>query len=160
MEPPEAMHHLQSLVFISLLIASAALVVSCSADRPSDDASATASLLRKQADAWDRAIIQKNERAIAANMSDDFRHIDKHGSISDKQTFLREIMSPDLVIHPYTVDDLDVRIYGTCALLCGTTRMTGTYQGQTFQSHYRYIDTYAYSNGAWKVANVQISPIP
>ena len=93
-------------------------------------------------------------------MAEDFRHIDKRGSISDKRTFVHEIMSDDLVIHPYTVEDFDIRIYGTCALLCGRAHMTGTYQGEPFQSHYRYIDTYSYSDGSWKIVSVQISPIP
>ncbi|MBI5470911.1 MAG: nuclear transport factor 2 family protein [Ignavibacteriae bacterium] len=153
-------HVVRSVFLASALIVVSAFLVSCSTRGPAEDSTLAASLLRKQADAWDQAIIQKNENAIASNMSEDFRHIDKRGSISDKKTFLREIMSPDLVIHPYTVQDFDMRIYGTCALLCGRTQMTGTYQGKPFQSHYRYIDTYSYSNGSWKVVNVQITAIP
>jgi len=152
--------NIKSVLQASLLVSLPAFLSSCSSGKPPTDIAAVTSTLRKQADAWDQAIIQKNESAIAANMSADFRHIDKHGSISDKSTFLRDIMSENLVIHPYTVDDFDIRLYGTCALLCGRTQMTGTYQGRAFQSHYRYIDTYSYSSGAWKVVNVQITAIP
>ena len=60
-------------------------------------------------------------------------------------------MAPDLVIHPYGVEDFDVRVYGDCALLCGRTRMTGVYQGKPFQSHYRYVDTYVRQDGKWVV---------
>ena len=155
-----AIHAVKSVFLAWLLISFSIHLVSCSSGTPTEDPILTALLLRKQADAWDQAIILKNENAIAANMSDDFRHIDKRGSISDGKTFLREIMSEDLVIHPYSVEDFDVRLYGTCALLCGRTQMTGTYQGKPFQSHYRYIDTYSYANGSWKVVNVQITAIP
>lgn len=115
--------------------------------------------LKQQADQWDQAIIRKDNDAIAGNMSNDFRHIGRTGEISNKETFLREINSPDLVIDPYIVEDFDIRIYGGCALLCGRTRMTGTYKGKPFQSHYRFIDTYRRDNGQWKVCNVQITSI-
>lgn len=145
-----------------LLVASIGAVAStsCTTLRPGQGSGEDAAALKRQADAWDQAIIVKDLDAIAANMSEDFRHIGRNGGIADKQAFLENIMSPDLVIDPYTVEDFDVRIYGDCALLCGRTRMTGTYQGEPFQSHYRYIDTYTRVDGRWKVCNVQISAIP
>jgi ketosteroid isomerase-like protein len=153
-------HYIPSKALGYIVIGTTALLFSCSSHVPEENPATTASILRKQSDDWDKAIIEKRRDAIASNMSDDFRHIDKRGSISDKQAFLLDIMSDDLVIHPYTVEDFDVRVYGTCALLCGRTRMTGTYQGKPFQTHYRYIDTYAFANGSWKVVSVQTSPIP
>jgi hypothetical protein len=116
--------------------------------------------LTEQANKWDRDIVQKDLAAIAFNMSNDFRQIQKNGGIVDKTTFLREITSPDLVIDPYTVEDFDIRIYSDIALLCGRTRMTGRYCGENFSSHYRYIDIYVRDKNAWKVCSVQITAIP
>jgi len=116
--------------------------------------------LKTQAEAWDQAILRKDASAIADNMSADFRHIGKTGDMADRAAFLKDLLSPDLVIHPYTVEDFDVRIYGDCALLCGRTRMTGTYQGKPFKSHYRYIDTYVRQDGRWRVCSVQITAMP
>jgi ketosteroid isomerase-like protein len=120
---------------------------------------ALAAQLKTQADAWDQAILRKDAKAIADNMSVDFRHIGKAGDIADRAAFLKDLLSPDLVIHPYAVEDFDVRIYGDSALLCGRTRMTGTYKGQPFKSHYRYIDTYVRQEGRWRVCSVQITAI-
>jgi ketosteroid isomerase-like protein len=116
--------------------------------------------LTAQADAWDKAIVRKDRAAIEANMADDFRQIDRAGNVETKKSFVDGLMSPDLVIDPYTVEDFDVRVYGDTALLSGRTRMTGRYQGQPFSSHYRYIDVYVRQAGAWKIVSVQISPIP
>ena len=58
------------------------------------------------------------------------------------------------------MEDFDVRFYGDVALLSGRTRLTGRYQGETFVSHYRYIDIYVRRDGEWKIVSVQISPIP
>jgi ketosteroid isomerase-like protein len=116
--------------------------------------------LALQAEAWDSAIVRKDFAAIAGNMTLDFRQVRRDGSMVNREVFLRDITSPDLVIDPYTVEDFDARLYGDVALLCGRTRMTGRFQGEAFTSHYRYIDTYVRRDGKWKVCNVQITSIP
>lgn len=118
-----------------------------------------AALLKRQADLWDDAIIRKDRAAIEANMADDFRQIDGSGNIETKATFIEGLMSPQLEIDPYTVEDFDARFFGDVALLSGRTQMTGRYAGQPFSSHYRYIDVYVRRNGDWKVVSVQISRI-
>lgn len=115
--------------------------------------------LKAQADAWDRAIVAKDRAAIAANMAEDFRQIDAHGNVESKASFIDGLVTPDLELDPYTVEDFEVRIYGSTALLSGRTRMTGRYAGKPFSTHYRYIDVYVKRGGAWKIVSVQISPI-
>ena len=141
------------------MLAFAFLPLACGPQAAGSD-HALAAQLKAQADAWDQAIIRKDAKAIAENMSGDFRHIDKSGDMSDRAAFLRDLLSPDLVIHPYGVEDFDIRIYGDCALLCGRTRMTGTYQGKPFRSHYRYVDTYVRQDGRWRVCSVQVTAVP
>jgi ketosteroid isomerase-like protein len=147
---------------LSIAALALALLAAC-ASMTSDDASgrsATVASLTAQADAWDKAIVRKDRAAIEANMADDFRQIDGAGNVETKASFVDDLVSPDLAIDPYTVEDFDVRLYGDVALLSGRTRMTGTYQGKAFNSHYRYIDIYVRRNGAWKIVSVQISRIP
>lgn len=124
------------------------------------DRATVVAALTARADAWDQAIVRKDRAAIEANMAEEFRHIDGRGNVEYRQAFIDGLMSPELEIDPYGVEDFDVRLYGDVALLCGRTRMTGRYQGEPFTSHYRYIDTYVRKDGAWKVVNVQISKIP
>jgi ketosteroid isomerase-like protein len=131
----------------------AALTVGCAAKAPAPDPAADRAQLVRQADAWDQAIVRKDVAAISANMSEDFRQVRSNGDVAD-------IVSPDLTIEPYTVDDLDVRLYGDVALLSGHTRMKGSYQGSPFATHYRYIDVYVRLEGSWQVASVQITTIP
>jgi len=116
--------------------------------------------LSAQADGWDKAIVRKDRSAIEANMADDFRQIDGSGNVVGKAAFVDDLVSTELQIDPYGVEDFDVRVYGDVALLSGRTRMTGKYQGKPFASHYRYIDVYVRRGGAWKIVSVQISRIP
>jgi ketosteroid isomerase-like protein len=115
--------------------------------------------LTAQADAWDQAIVRKDRAAIESNMAEDFRQIDGAGNVETKTSFVEGILSERLEIDPYTVEDIDVRLYGDVALLSGRTRMTGRFDGGPFASHYRYIDVYVRRNGAWKIVSVQITKL-
>ena len=127
----------------------------CSPQNQTESEASIIAILKGKSDSWDQAIIRKDLKAIGENMAEDFRHIGMSGELSDRAVFLKEIVSPDLVINPYTVEDFDIRLYGECALLCGRTKMTGTYKGKPFESHYRYIDLYRRIGGEWKVCSVQ-----
>ena len=121
------------------------------------DVTSLKALLAQQAADWDVAICRKDKAGIEKNMGEGFRHIGPSADANDGAKFLADILDPALTIDPYTVEDQDVRIYGEIALLSGTTRMTGTYQGKPFKSHYRYVDTYNLQHGRWVVVNIQIT---
>jgi len=139
---------------ISMIAAALALgAMSAFAVSPSEE-------LARQADAWDKAIIRKDRAAIAENMAEDLRQISARGDVAGKAAFLDAITSPKLVINPYGVEDMDIRFYGdSVALVSGRTRMTGSYDGKAFGSHYRYIDVYVRKEGKWRVSSVQITPV-
>lgn len=124
------------------------------ADAPN---SADVAQLTRQSNAWDEAIVRKDRAAIEANMAEDFRQIDGDADLETKASFVEGLMSPQLKIDPYTVEDFEIRLYGDVALLSGRTRMNGAYNGKPFKSHYRYIDIYVRKNGSWRVASVQIT---
>jgi len=126
------------------------------ADKPAD----TIAHLTQLSNNWDKAIWEKKEAAIAANMADDFRMIDGYGNVEDKKAFVADIVDPQLSINPYTVEEFDVRLFGDTALLSGRTKMTGTHAGKPFTSNYRYIDIYVRRNGVWKIVSVQVTKFP
>lgn len=113
--------------------------------------------LKRISDAWDAAIVRKDRAAIEANMRTDLRQIDGAGTIVGKDLFVDELMAPTLRIHPYTVEDFEIRVYHDVALLSGRTRMTGTEDGKAFRTHYRYIDIYVRDGRTWRIASVQIT---
>lgn len=113
----------------------------------------TATQLRAQADAWDSAIVRKDVTAISQNMAESFQHIDSEGRLSNKAQFLTGITSDKLVIQPYEPEDIEIRFYGDVALMTGTTKLQGAYNGKPFKTHYRYTDTYFKESGIWNLAH-------
>ena len=103
--------------------------------------------LTRLSDAWDKAILRKDEAAITGNMAEDFRQIDGYGNVESRKSFVAGLVDPRLTIDPYTVEDFEVRLYGDTALLSGRTHMTGRYDGKPFESNYRYIDVYVRRDG-------------
>ena len=119
----------------------------------------TADELRAQATAWDRDIVRRDRAGIEKNLHPKFFQIDKTGARHERAEFIEGLLDPKLQIDPYTVPDLEVHQFGTTALLTGTTRLSGHYDGKPFQTHYRYIDTYVRENGRWSIVAVQITAI-
>src|ERR1044072_7500491 len=124
------------------LLALAALATASALAFGADARDSDAATLKKLSDAWDAAIIRKDERAIADNMAEDFRQIDPRANLETKKSFVAGIRAPKLTIDPYTVEEFEIRQYGDTALLSGRTHMTGKYDGKPFESNYRYIDIY------------------
>lgn len=124
------------------------------------DKAADVATLTKLSNDWDKAIVAKDEKAIAGNMAEDFRQIDGYGNLETKQSFVKGLVDPKLTINPYTVEEFEVRLYGDTALLSGRSHLTGTYEGKAFESNYRYIDIYVRRNGTWKIVSVQITKFP
>jgi ketosteroid isomerase-like protein len=144
----------RGIVFAALLFACMSQVFA--ADKTAD----VIAHLRQLSDNWDKVIVAKDEAAIAGNMAEDFRIIDRRGNIEGKKAFVDGILDPKLTINPYTVEDFEVRLYGDTALLSGRSHMTGSYEGQPFTSNYRYIDIYVRKGGVWKIVSVQITALP
>jgi ketosteroid isomerase-like protein len=151
---------------VAALLLGASMLAGCASPARTtmtDDTATLTALLRAQADAWDKAIVRKDRAAIEANMAEDFRQIDGSGNVETKRSFVDDLVSADLQLDPYTVEEFEVRLLGdvaNVALLSGRTRMTGRYQSKPFASHYRYIDIYVRRDGQWKIVSVQISRIP
>ena len=140
-----------------LRIVCAALLLSATV--AAADQAADVATLTRLSDDWDKAIVRKDEAAIAGNMAEDFRQIDGYGNLETKKTFVAGIVDPKLTIDPYTVEDFEVRLYGDTALLSGRTHMTGRYDGKPFTSNYRYIDIYVRRAGSWKIVSVQVTKL-
>jgi ketosteroid isomerase-like protein len=139
-------------------LAAATLVAGCASSSPTTpNADAVKAQLIAQADAWDKAIVRKDRAAIEANLHAAFFQIGRRGERSSRAEFVDGLLDPKLAIDPYTVDGLEVHLHGDTALLTATTRMRGAYDGQRFESHYRYIDVYLRENGVWKIVSVQIT---
>jgi ketosteroid isomerase-like protein len=87
------------------------------------------------------------------HLADDFVVIESDGSIFNKAEFLMNTAKgPDVV--DYTLQKVDVRIYGNVALVQATGLWTGK---DGLKGMSRYVDVYVKAGGAWKTVSAQIT---
>lgn len=87
------------------------------------------------------------------HLADDFVVIESDGSVLDKTEFLANTAKgPDVA--DYTLQDVNVRIYGNVALIQATGHWTGK-DGSKGLS--RYIDVYVKAGAEWKTVSAQIT---
>lgn len=115
--------------------------------------------LKNQSHEWIKAVVTKNREALEARMAESFFMIDVDGRTVDKQSFIKNVTSVDLVIEPYNFEDFNIRIYGDTAIINATNKMRGTYQGNPFTRYYRYTDVFVREGDVWRVVSVQATII-
>ena len=87
------------------------------------------------------------------HLAEDFVVIESDGSVLNKDQFLTNTAKgPD--VNDYTLQDVDVRLYGEVALVQATGTWTGK-NGSAGMS--RYIDVYVKTSGEWKTVSAQIT---
>jgi ketosteroid isomerase-like protein len=113
------------------------------------DKSTLARLNQEYVDAFMNADVEWYRKHLA----DDFVVIESDGSVFNKTEFLTNTAKgPD--VDDYTLQEVDVRIYGDVALVRATGHWTGK-NGSNGMS--RYIDVYARTAAGWKAVSAQIT---
>jgi len=87
------------------------------------------------------------------HLADDFVVIESDGSVLNKSEFLtKTAKGPD--VDDYTLQEVDVRIYGNVALVRATGRWTGKDDSKGVS---RYTDVYVKTGAEWKAVSAQIT---
>ena len=87
------------------------------------------------------------------HLAEDFVVIESDGSVLNKDQFLTNTAKgPD--VNDYTLQDVNVRLYGEVALVQATGTWTGK-NGAAGMS--RYFDVYVKTSGEWKTVSAQIT---
>jgi ketosteroid isomerase-like protein len=103
---------------------------------------------QRLAAAWVNSDLEFINRVLA----DEWSVTDAAGRVLDKRQVLREAFeSKDRQIESLQIDDVQVRIFGGCAVVTGRTRATGRYQGSSMSVTLRFTDVFVRRAGNWQV---------
>jgi len=107
---------------------------------------------------WNRALEDKDIKALDLILDDTVASIDIDGSRQSKAEFLASIKAPDY--HPpaqAVTEQNSVEVYGDSAVVVGIFRTRFVEKGKKFVNRERFVDTWARINGTWKcVATVAV----
>ncbi len=133
------------VVAVSVLLLGAALAVAWQ-QSISDDGGWVLGLEK----AWNRALEEKNVKALDMVLANTFVSIDIDGSVSSRSEFLASIASPDYQPSQAVTEESKVQVYGDAAVVVGVFRVKGTEKGKPYVHRERFVDTWIKSNGKWQ----------
>jgi len=81
------------------------------------------------------------------------------GSEIDKPALLAVISSKRLKFESVEVLDSRERRHENAAIITGSTRMRGSFEGQPFAAHSRYTHVFINEGGEWRFVSAQGTPI-
>jgi ketosteroid isomerase-like protein len=136
---------LLSLLLVSTVSASAARAESKPAKAPAGDVVKAAELKRFEA-------AQKNDlEALGKLLADDLTYTHSTGVLETKAVFLDSLRSGKLQFKKIEPGELQVRVYGTTAIINGTAKLAVVSDGQPKDVSIRFTDVWVSHAGQWQM---------
>jgi len=114
--------------------------------------------IRQLNDEWVKAIMRADAEALGRIMADDF-YFTYPLEGDDKAQFIADITSGDLKIQHITREQLNVRVFGTTAVLTARDSATWLYHGRELSGQYKIMSVFAEREGRWQLCAVQACPM-
>ncbi len=105
-------------------------------------------------------ILEKDAKHAAGFYADDFILTTSSGKTKYKQTILDEIASKDLALDVNETSNVEVRMFGSTAVLTGTLHQKGVYRGKEFDVWMLVTDTWVETSSGWKILSGHASSQP
>lgn len=112
------------------------------------------------------AVSQFNEAFSTGNVArlvfmiaDDYKHTNASSKAIDAKSWVnylhkrnKDLQSKNLIVHSYDMDQIEVVLYGTSAIVTGRVKTSTTYNGNLRNNEYRVTHFWVYENERWKRA--------
>jgi ketosteroid isomerase-like protein len=106
---------------------------------------------------WNQAAQGKDLKALAALLDDAFVYVDPDGKMLTKVEVLADVQaSRGLQI---VSESMVVHLHGDTAVVTGIYQIKGVDRGKAFVRRDRFVDTWHYTNGAWRSIASLATPI-
>jgi ketosteroid isomerase-like protein len=128
-----------------LLLASLGQAV---AQNPKDNSQQTKLLVMEHL--WNEAQVNRDARALDSMIGAAFVNTEYDGEVSDKAKFLADIKDPHFNLTNLAIQDLKVSMYADSAVVVGTYKTKGSYQGKPYEHVGRFTDTWVFTEGRWQ----------
>jgi ketosteroid isomerase-like protein len=106
-----------------------------------------------------QAFVSNDAEAIGRQMAEDWTIITPEGNVLDRSTFLAIIKSGDLSHAVMEFADMEVRVYGSSAIVTARATSKGKFKGQQFSEVERSTDVFVKQGGNWKCVLTQLTRI-
>jgi hypothetical protein len=126
--------------------------VTVAATQPSPDTSAALFALENR---WIQALEKSDTEFLSVLFGKDFVDTDEAGHRSDKTAVMAALKSGALKLRKLELSNMKAYVYGTAAIVTGTSVQDGTYEGHGLAAKIVFTDTFIREGGAWKAVASQ-----
>lgn len=118
----------------------------------------TEQLLRQMNDEWVKALVRRDGETLERILAEDF-FVAYPLEGDDKAQFISDVTSGDLIFEHLTRHQLNVRVFGSTAVLTARDSAKWIYRGRNLEGQYKVIHVYAERNNRWQLVAVQVCPM-
>src|SRR5882672_7504658 len=129
-----------------------------SSDQRHHPAIAVEQHVRQLNDDWVKAIVRGDGETLDRVMADDFLFTYPLEG-DDKAQFIADVTSGNLKIEHLTREQVNVRVFGSTAVLTARDSATWLYHGRELSGQYKIIKVFAERNGQWQLCAFQACPM-
>ncbi len=147
--------HLAPMKYLPALAALFLSLVAARADQTADQSE----LLRLEKTGA-AAIISADLKALGEFFSADWKIVDSDASMMEREQLFKAMKDGVLTFASYEQSELEVRIYGDAAVVIGTGKSKGAWNGESFKSHERFTDVFIRREGKWLCVSTHTSEFP
>ena len=115
--------------------------------------------IKKLEQDWAAATVKDGPAAVDKYEADDIMSVDPTGRVTDKTQDKKDLSSGDLKFQSIVVSDLTIHVYGSTAVVIGTSTIKGSYKGQDIGGAYRYTDVWVKRGGKWQAVASQSTKV-
>ena len=112
----------------------------------------------KRLEAYDAALLDRDEKKLGQLLDDDGRFIDAEGRALDKKGYIAEFVT-DKTYESASSTDVTTRVVGNTVIQTAIWTARGTKQGKAFQKKVRYMTVWVKKGDTWVVTAEQSTPI-
>ena len=152
----------QSLIYALLLtlVVSALVVGQGTTKSKGAQAGGVEQQLKQMEDDWQKATRTKDAAALKRIIAEDWVATDEMGKILNREQYLSQTTSNPDVIQSNENFDMQVRVYGSTAVVTGGLTERGTRNGTAYLDTYRWTDVFVKRGGHWQAVVSQWAKVP
>ena len=106
---------------------------------------------------WAKVTLARDTVGLDRILASDYIYTDADAHPITKAEFLASLTSGEATFAMFTVDDMQVRVYGDAAVVLGQVVLKGRYKGQAIDERDRFTDTFVKRGGRWQAVATHTS---
>jgi uncharacterized protein (TIGR02246 family) len=107
-----------------------------------------------------QAFLQADTETLTRIFSDDLTFTHTGSNVDSKQMFIEKVATGILQYESLTTEGVQVRVYGSAAIVTGRADMVVTARGNQRRYSYAYTNVYVHQNNRWQMVAWQATRVP